>query len=282
MSAATRIRAARPDAEVIVLERTRFTSYSACGIPFLVGGLIAGGVDALVARSPEEHRERGIDVRTNHEATAIDLDRGDVEVVDQHAGAITHLGYDDLLIATGGTPLRPDLPGIQLPLVHGVQNLADAQALLSLAEGGCRRIVIVGGGYIGLEMAEAYVTRGCSATVIERGAQPLGVVDADLGARVADAMRSHGIDVRCETAVDGFDVDAVITDAGKVEADLVVLGIGVGPQSELARAAGVELGVKDAIRVDDHQRTSAPHVWSAGDCAESTDLVTGRPMHIPL
>ena len=282
MSAATRIRAARPDGEVVVLERTRFTSYSACGIPFLVGGLVAGGVDGLVARSPEEHRRRGIDVRTHHEATAIDLDAGEVEFLDQHAGTIGRLGFDELLIATGGAPVRPDLPGIDLPLVHGVQTLEDAQTLLSLADDGCRRIVIVGGGYIGLEMAEAYVERGCTAVVVEKGDQPLAVVDADFGARVAEALRAHRIDVRCGTTVDGFEQHAVITGDGPIDADLVILGIGVRPRSELAAGAGIELGAGDAVRVDARQATSAAHVWSAGDCAETTHLVTGRPSHIAL
>src|SRR5215218_502185 len=173
MSAATRIRSARPDGEVVVLERSRFTSYSACGIPFVVDGLVGGGVEALVARSPEEHRRRGIDVRVHHDATAIDLDAGQVEFLDEHAGTIGRLGFDELLIATGGAPVRPDLPGIDLPTVRRVQDLADAHALLSLADEGCRRVVIVGGGYIGLEMGGAYVQRGCVATVIEKGQQPL-------------------------------------------------------------------------------------------------------------
>ncbi len=282
MSAATRIKGARPDAEVIVLERTRFTSYSACGIPFVVGGRVAGGVEALVARSPAEHRRRGLDVRTNHEAMAIDIAAGEVEVVDQHAGTVRRLGYDELMIATGGAPVRPDLPGIDLPLVHGVQNLVDAQKLLSLAAEGCPRIEIVGGGYIGLEMAEAYVERGCTATVIEKAAQPLAVVDADFGNRVAEAMQSHGIDVRCGTSVEGFEPDAVVTGDGRIDADLVILGIGVRPRSELAGAAGIEVGVDDAVRVDDRQATSTPHVWAAGDCAETTNLVTGQPGHIAL
>ena len=109
MSAATRIRALQPETEVVVLEMSRFTSYSACGIPFVVGGLVAGGVEALVARSPDEHRRRGIDVRTNHEATAIDIDAGEVEFLDQHAGTFSRIGYDQLMIATGGAPVR--LPG---------------------------------------------------------------------------------------------------------------------------------------------------------------------------
>ena len=282
MSAATRVRALRPDADVVVLEQSRFTSYSACGIPYLVGGRVAGGVEALVARSPDEHRRRGIDVRTHHEATAIDPAAGEVEYLDEHAGTIGRIGYDELLIATGGEPIRPDLPGIDLPFIHGVQSLDDAQRLLALAEAGCRRIVVVGGGYIGLEMAEAYIERGCTATVVDRSPQPLGAIDHDLGSRVADAMRSHGIDVQCEVAVVGFEPGAVVTSAGRLEADLVVLGIGVRPRSELAAAAGIELGVSDAVRVDDRQATSAAAVWSAGDCATSTHLVTGRPVHLPL
>ncbi len=282
MSAATRVRAGRPDGEVVVLERSRFTSYSACGIPFLVGGLVQGGVEALIARDPDEHRRRGIDVRINHAATSIDTAGGAVDVLDEHAGETYRLAYDELLIATGGEPIRPDLPGIDLPMVRGVQDLTDAEVLLSLADDGCRRIVIVGGGYIGLEMAEAYIERGCSATIVERGSQPLGVIDEDLGARVADALRSRGIDVRTGTDVSGFEPATVLTADGPIPADLVVLGLGVGPRSQLAGAAGIELGVKDAIRVDDHQRTSAPHVWSAGDCAESRHLVTGRPVHIAL
>ncbi|MET0145136.1 MAG: FAD-dependent oxidoreductase [Ilumatobacteraceae bacterium] len=282
MSAATRVRSARHDADVIVLERTRFTSYSACGIPFLVGGLVAGGVDALVARSPEEHRRRGIDVRTHHEALSIDTAAGTVEYLDEHAGETKRLGYDRLLIATGGRPIRPDLPGIDMPFIHGVQSLDDARGLLSLADEGCRRIVVVGGGYIGLEMAEAYIERGCTATVVERGEQPLGVVDADLGARVADAMRAHGIDVRCRATVDGFEPGSVLTSDGPIEADLVILGIGVEARSDLAAAAGLALGPKGAIVVDERQATTVDGVWSAGDCATSTHLVSGATMHLPL
>ena len=244
MSAATRIRAARPDADVVVLERSRFTSYSACGIPFVVGGQVRGGVEALIARDPDEHRRRGLDVRIRHSATAIDTGDGAVEVLDEHAGETYRLGYDELLIATGGEPVRPDLPGIDLPMVRGVQDLTDAEVLLALAGEGCRRIVIVGGGYIGLEMAEAYIERGCAATIVERGRQPFGVIDEDLGAKVAAALRGRGVEVRTETEVSGFEPGAVLTDDGPIGADLVVLGLGVRPRSELAKAAGIELGAQ--------------------------------------
>jgi NADPH-dependent 2,4-dienoyl-CoA reductase/sulfur reductase-like enzyme len=282
MSAATRIRGAAPDDEVIVLEMGRFTSYSACGIPYAIGGRVVGGVEALVARSPDEHRRRGIDVRINHEVTSIDTVAGVVEVLDQTTGATARLDYDRLMIATGGEPIRPELPGIDLPLVRGVQTLEDAEALFSLAEQGCRRIVVVGGGYIGLEMAEAFIERGCTATIVERQAQPLGLLDADLGRRVGEALVGHGIELRNNVGVTGFEPGRVLTSEGPIDADLVILGIGVKPRSGLAKEAGIELGVADAVRVDDHQATSAEAVWSAGDCAESIHLLTGQPTYIAL
>jgi NADPH-dependent 2,4-dienoyl-CoA reductase/sulfur reductase-like enzyme len=282
MTAASRIRGAAPDDEIVVFEAGRFTSYSACGIPFVVGGIVSGGVEALVARSPEEHRRRGIDVRTNHEVTEIDVARGEVEILDRHGGGSSRVGYDRLLIATGGEPIRPDLPGIGLPMVHGVQTLEDADRLFRLAEEACRRVVVVGGGYIGLEMAEAYVHRGCTATVVERADQPLGLFDADLGQRAADAMTAHGVEFRGGVTVEGFEPGKVLTSDGELEADLVVLGIGTRPRSGLAAAAGIQLGANDAVHVDDHQATTTDGVWSAGDCAESRHLVTGQPVHIPL
>ena len=274
--------AGRPDAEVVVVEMGRFTSYSACGIPYVIGGTVSGGVERLVARTPEHHRERGIDVRIRHEAMAIDTDAGTVEVLDQTTGTTTQLGYDALMIATGGSPIRPPLPGIDLPFVRGVQTLTDAEQLVSLAHQGCRRIVIVGGGYIGLEMAEAYIERGCTATVVERAPEPLQVLDPDFGARVREKLTNFGCDVLTSTDVQGFEPGRVLTDAGPIDADLVVLGIGVAPRSELAEAAGIELGVRKAIAVDDRQATSIEGIWSAGDCATATHVVTGQPTFIPL
>ena len=282
MTAASRVRGTDPEAEVVVLELGRFTSYSACGIPYLIGGVVSGGVEALVARSPDEHRRRGIDVRMATEAMEVDRAAGEVVVLDHHTGRTERLGYDHLLLATGGEPIRPPLPGIDLPFIHGVQSLGDAEALLALAEEGCRRIVVVGGGYIGLEMAEAYIERGCSATIVERLAQPLALLDEDFGGRLAEAMRGRGIDVRTNTDVQGFEPGLVHTSGGDIPADLVVLGIGVRPRAQLAAAAGIELGVAGAVHVDDRQATTTEGVWSAGDCAESTHLVTGKQVHIAL
>jgi NADPH-dependent 2,4-dienoyl-CoA reductase/sulfur reductase-like enzyme len=197
-------------------------------------------------------------------------------------GRSYRLGFDHLLIGTGGRPIRPDVPGIDLPFVHGVQTLDDAAHLLRHAEEGCQRIVVVGSGYIGLEMAEAFLERGCSAVVVEKLPQPLRQLDPDLGALVGQAMVRRGIDLRCDVEVNGFEPGKVLTSDGPVAADLVVLGIGVAPRSELAAAAGLALGVRAAIRVDRRQATSAAGVWAAGDCCESTHLVSGQPVHIPL
>jgi NADPH-dependent 2,4-dienoyl-CoA reductase/sulfur reductase-like enzyme len=282
MAAISQARKQRPSLEVVVLEMGNWTSYAACGIPFVVGGEIAG-IDKLIARSAEQHRATGTDVRLHHEVTAIDLASGHVEVHD-HDGATTYeLGYDELLIATGGRPVRPPLPGIDLPFVHGVQTLDDGAYLLDYVERvGCSRIVVIGAGYIGLEMAEAFCHRGCSAVVIDQAQQPMVTMDPDMGALVADAIRARGMDLRLGVGVEGFEPGVVLTTDGPVPADLVVLGIGVVPRSELAGVAGLELGVKGGIVVDDHQRTSQPGVWAAGDCCTSTHLVTGQQVHMAL
>ncbi|MGE0511928.1 MAG: FAD-dependent oxidoreductase [Acidimicrobiia bacterium] len=282
MTAISPIRSGKPDAEIVALERGNWTSYSACGIPFLVGGLIDGGIERLVARSPEQHRRNGVDVRMRHEAIGIDTGARTAEVRDHVGGSTYTLGFDQLMLGTGGRPIRPPLPGIDLPFIHGVQTLDDAADLLAHAEGNPGRVVVVGGGYIGLEMAEAFLHRGCTSTVIDVSPYPLSLLDPELGRLVADAMERHGVELRLGTEVLGFEPDIVRTDAGDVPADLVILGIGVAPNSELAADAGIELGVKDSIRVDDRQETSVAGIWAAGDCAETTHLVSGEKVHIAL
>jgi NADPH-dependent 2,4-dienoyl-CoA reductase/sulfur reductase-like enzyme len=286
MGAATQARRRRPDLEIVALEKGRWTSYSACGIPYVVGGDVA--FDDLVVRSPEEHRRRSnIDVRMQHEVMAIDLDRREVEVRDLTAGGDGHtyrLGFDLLQIGLGALPIRPNLPGMDDAHVHGVQTLEDAADLLEDAEqGALRHVVVVGAGYIGLEIAEAFVMRGCpSVTVVERLPEVMSTLDPDMGALVSDAMRSEGIDVRCGTSVAGVEGGVVRTDAGDIEADLVVLGLGVVPNTRLANEAGIAVGVKDAIKVDVRQQTSVDGVWAAGDCCESFHLVSRRPAHVAL
>jgi NADPH-dependent 2,4-dienoyl-CoA reductase/sulfur reductase-like enzyme len=282
MGAATQAKRLKPDLEVIAFERSSDMSYSACGIPYFVGHEI-DSLDQLVARSPEEHRRRGIDARLRHEVVGIDLDRRVVHARDLDAGQDVTEPFDLLSIGLGARARRPDVPGIELPFVRGVATLADGEALLREAEQvQCKRVVIVGGGYIGLEMAEAFTRWGASAVVVDAGEQVMHTLDPDMAALVSDAMDRLGLPLHLGVRATAFDDRRVVTDHGDFDADLVVLGLGVRPNSEIAGDAGIELGVRDAIVVDDHQRTSADGVWAAGDCCDSLHRVTGARAYIAL
>lgn len=295
MSAAAlaRRRAPSDDLEIVAFERGAYTSYAACGLPYLVADMI-GAPEDLVARSPEEHRARGVDVRTHHEVVAVDLDARRLTVLDRSEGEPAREvvePFDELVIATGATPIRPDLPGVHASGVHGIQTLTDGIALRRHVDEhrhAAQRAVVVGGGYIGLEMAEALHARGLAVTIVEMAPQPMTTLDPDMGALVADAVRRLGIELRTETAVEGFETDAdghvrgVATSAGAVPADIVVLGIGVRPNSALARDAGVPIGETGGIVTDHRMATPVEGVWSAGDCVETFHRVSRRPAAIAL
>jgi len=291
MTAAAQARRRRgPDElEIVAVDRGRYASYSACGIPYWIGGAV-GSVDDLVTRTVAEFGKQDIEVRLRHEAVALDLDAREVEVRDLDGGGSTRLGFDQLVIGTGAVPLRPEIPGIEAPGVYGVQTLDDGDAVRSaVLGGGARRAVVVGGGYIGLEMAEALVQRGLAVTVVEAGPQPMSTLDPDMGATVAEAILGLGITLlrdeavtAIETGADGR-VRAVVTAQREIPADLVVLGLGVRPNADLAAAAGVKTGVTGGVVTDARMR-SASHegVWAAGDCVQTVDRVSRAPVSVPL
>ncbi|MET9882820.1 FAD-dependent oxidoreductase [Streptomyces sp. NPDC006430] len=292
MSAASQARRLKGPAEleIVAFERGHFTSYSACGIPYWIGGQVVDR-DDLIARTPEEHRARGIDLRTRTEVVELDLAGGRVRSRDLESGSESWTGYDKLVLATGARPIRPHLPGIGAHGVHGVQTLDDGQRLmdtLDRTEG--RRAVVVGAGYIGVEMAEALVGRGYEVTVLHRGEQPMATLDPDMGALVHRAMNGMGIRTVSRAEVtkiltdDRGGVRAVATAAGEeYPADVVVLGIGVEPRTGLARAAGLPLGESGGLLTDLSMRVRGhENIWSGGDCVEVLDLVSGRMRHIPL
>src|SRR3954470_816625 len=283
MTAATNARRGRADLEIVVLEKGPDTSYSACGIPYLVSGEV-DQLDDLVVLTPQEFRDNfRIDVRTRHEVHAIDLDARRVEVRAVDQSRTLQIGFDLLHIATGARPTRPALPGIDGPRIHGVQTLDDARQLLDLVTAErLREVVVVGAGYIGIEMAEAFVRRGAKVTMVDRSPQPMGSLDADLGAKVAEAIRRFGIKMRCNDDVTGFGPGVVHAKGGDIPADLTILGLGVEPNSTLAVDAGLESGASGAIRVDHRQRTSAEGIYAAGDCADALHLVTHRRVYVPL
>ncbi|MDL5204392.1 FAD-dependent oxidoreductase [Streptomyces sp. ALI-76-A] len=291
MSAASQARRLKgPDElEIVAFERSHFASYSACGIPYWVGGDVSGP-DELIARTPEEHRARGIDLRMRTEVTQIDVAGARVRARALDSGAESWTPYDHLVIATGARPVRPDLPGVDAPGVHGVQTLDDGQALLdTLADTRGRRAVVVGAGYIGVEMAEALIKRGYEVTVVNRGREPMSTLDPDMGRLVHEAMEGLGItmvnDAEVTELLTGDDgrVRAVVTQDAEYPADVVVLGIGVRPDTALASAAGLPLGAHGGLSTDLAMRVRGhENIWAGGDCVEVLDLVSGQDRHIAL
>jgi NADPH-dependent 2,4-dienoyl-CoA reductase/sulfur reductase-like enzyme len=291
MSAASQARRLRgpEDLEIIAFEQGHHTSYSACGIPYWIGGT-SDGPDALIARTADEHRARGIDVRLGTEVVEIDLGRRRVRTRDTADGDERWTGFDQLVVATGAVPARPSVPGIDAEGVHGVQTLDDGTAVMrTLDRTGMRHAVVVGGGYIGVEMAEAMLRHGLRVTVLDRAEQPMSTLDPDMGRLVRDAMEGMGIGVVTGAAVtevltggDGR-VRAVATEKDEYPADVVVLGIGVRPNTGLARDAGLPLGQHGglltnlAMRVRGHDG-----IWAGGDCVEVLNLVSGAMQHIAL
>ncbi|MGC9667076.1 FAD-dependent oxidoreductase [Planosporangium sp. 12N6] len=291
MSAASqaRRRRGRDDLEIVVFERGHFTSYSSCGIPYWVGGLV-DGPDHLVARSPATFRdEYAMDVRLRHEVVAIDLDGRQVVARDLDRGGETvHERFDDLVYAPGAVPVRPEWADGEPPGVFGVQTLDDGAALMTWLDSDPRprEAVVVGAGYIGVEMAEALVRRGLRVTIVERASEPMSTVDPDMGALVREAVEGLGIAVRTGVTVGGLRerdgrVSGVVTDAGVLPADVVVLGLGVRPATDLARAAGLPVGRTGGVVTDLRMRVTEG-VWAAGDCVETVHRVSGRPVHVPL
>jgi len=285
-AATARRRRSRDELDVVAFERGEYTSYSACGIPYLVGGTV-DDPDRLVARSPQEHRQRGIDARTGHDVVAVDLDRRAVRVRRLVDGTETWEAFDQLVLGTGSTPRRPPLPGVDADGIFGVQTLGDGLALRAALARQPRHAVVVGGGYVGLELAEALRQRDLEVTLVESAPQPMTTLDPEMGALVADALRDVGITVHSGEAVERFDVEAgsvraVHTAHRTLPADVVILGLGVVPNVDLASDAGIAIGPSGGIAVDDHARTSAPGVFAAGDCSETFHRVSRRPVVVAL
>jgi NADPH-dependent 2,4-dienoyl-CoA reductase/sulfur reductase-like enzyme len=289
MSAAAQARRLRGagELEIVVLEQGEDVSFSACGIPYWIGGQVAERGD-LIARTPAEFAARDITVRTGTRAESIDLAAGSVRT--RHG---EELGYDRLVVATGGRPTRPPIPGLDAPGVHGVHRLDDGAAIRAAIDAGPRdrpmRGLVLGGGYIGLEMAEALQRRGLEVTVVLADPLPMQLLDADMGERVCAAMGAMGMTVHSDQAVREVLVDAagrargVRTDVGSYDADLVVLGLGMGPEASLAADAGLTLGPTGAIDVDRSQHCrDHPEVFAAGDCAQTFSRVTGEVTHVAL
>ena len=287
MSAATQARRRRrpEELEIVAFERGRHTSYSACGLPYYAGDVVKDWRD-LVARTPEEFAEQGIQARTLHEVEAIDLEARRVRVRDLDRGRSFEEPWDVLVVATGSEPMRPPIPGIDLPGVYGLSVLQDGIDLRAAVDAGPERAVIVGGGYIGLEAAEALVNRGVPTALVEAGPQVMNRVDPDMGELVSQAVRDIGVELYLDERVEAIEgagrVRALRTAARTLEADLVVLGLGTRPAVAVASSAGITIGPSGAIAVNPRMRTPHDGVWAAGDCVEARHLVSGEPVNYHL
>lgn len=288
MSAASKIKREQPDAEVIVFERGPYISYSACGMPYWIAGVIESDRN-LIVLTPERARERrGIDVRIGHNVTAIDPHAQTVTINRQETGETFTQPYAKLLIATGASAQRPPIPGLGLPGVFTLRAIPDAQRIERyLEETHPQRAVIIGGGYIGLEMAEALHERGLQVTVVEMSPQLMPNFDAEMVEEVTAHLADHAVQIYTNERVEAIAQQAEhltiqLASGTTLAADLVLVSTGVRPNSELAKAAGLKLGKSGAIWVDAQMRTSDPHIYAAGDCVEHYHLVLGENAWIPL
>jgi NADPH-dependent 2,4-dienoyl-CoA reductase/sulfur reductase-like enzyme len=286
MTAASQARRRDRDLEVIAFEMGDYASYAACGEPYHIAGFV-DPLEHLIARTPDQFARAGIELHRRHEVTAIDLDRRIVEVRDHDGAATFETGFDQLLISTGARAFVPPMAGKDLDGVYTLRTLGDAAALRSIADRGSGNAVIVGGGFIGLEVAEAFQVKGWNVTIVEGLPKILSrTLDPEMADQVTEAIRDMGIEVLVDTMVDGIEGNDRVTGVGigdaSIPADVVVLSIGSRPVVELARDAGIPLGITGAIAVDDHQSTGIDGVWSAGDCAEAAHRVTGDPVNLHL
>lgn len=287
-SCATRLRRMDETAEIIMLERGPYASFANCGLPYHIGGIIESEDALLVAKAPLFKDRFGIDLRTGNEAIKIDRDAREVEIREVATGRIYRQRYDALVLAPGATPLRPPLPGIDLPGIFTLRNIPDMRQIQAwIAQRSAKSAVVVGGGFIGLEMAENLRHLGLQVSIVEMLPQVMPPMDAEMVAPVHEYLVSKGVRLILGTAVAGFaEKDGRIevqTKSGVADTgDIVILAIGVRPETALAKDAGITLGERGGIRVDAQMRTSDLHIWAVGDAVEVRDRITGTWTLLPL
>ncbi|MFA9425072.1 FAD-dependent oxidoreductase [Natronorubrum sp. A-ect3] len=285
MSAASKAKREAPDRDVLVFEKGEWVSYAGCGMPYYIKGDVEN-LEDLVSVTPEEFREqRDVDLRTGHEVVAIDPEAKTVTV--EADGEHFEQSYGDLLIGTGARAIVPPFDGIDLEGVFTLRSMDQADAIEEyVSDHEPATAAIVGGGYVGVEMAEALDERGVDVSIFEMLPQTLQPFGKETAQVVEEHLREQGVDLHLETAVEGFagsdHVESVEVEDDSVSADLVIVGVGVAPNVELAEEAGIEIGETGAIATDEYGRTNYENVYAAGDCAEAENVVTGEPDHVPL
>jgi len=282
-----------PRADVTIVEKDEFLSYAGCGLPYYVSGVVKR--QASLMSTPAGalrdavffHRVKNVKILSRTEAIRIDRAARTVRVRDLRTGAESTLSYDKLVLTTGAAPVRLEVPGADLGNIFTLHGVHDAEGIkAALAAHKAQDAVIIGGGLLGIQMTEALTVAGARLTVVEVQPRTLRILDADMARLVEGHLKSRGVKVLTGTRVLGFEgdgrVEAVLTDGGRLPADLVILALGVRPNVALAADAGLALGTTGAIKVDPHMRTSDVDIYAAGDCVECTDLMTSQPCYVPL
>lgn len=282
-STGARLRRLDESAEIVVLERDDYVSFANCGLPYHIGGAIPAR-ESLLLQTPESlAKSLALDVRTGQEVTRIDRDAKQVEVRDLHDGRTYRETYDTLVLCPGAEPVRPPIPGADDPRVDVLRNIPDMDRIIAQLDEGASSAVIVGGSYIGLELAEAFRSRGLHTTVVERTGRLMPWLDPEM-TRVLDChVLTHDVELRLSTSAtavrrddgDGLVID--LSDGTTLSADVIVMAAGARPAVDLARDAGLEIGPRGGIAVDARMRTSAPDILAAGDAVETAHLLTGEP-----
>lgn len=288
-TAAARARRTDENAEIIMLEKGPHISFANCGLPYYVGGEI-GDRSALLLQTPETFKARfNVDVRVRHEVTSIDQTNKRVKVLNHTTGEEYEEEYTSLVLSPGASPIKPPLPGIDLPGIYTLRNVPDADEIKTLLDSQqVKRAVMIGAGFIGLEMVEALAHLGVQVTLVEKLNQVLPPLDPEMAAYVTLALEQLGVEVILGDGIAAFEGEqnratAVVLESGrKVEADMFILGIGVRPDLGLAKLAGLAIGPTGAIQVNDRMQTSDPNIYAAGDAVEVVQLVTGKVSRIPL
>lgn len=283
-SAAARLRRLDEDAQIIMLERGADISFANCGLPYYVGGVIPAR-QSLLVQTPAAMRSRfNIEVRTLNEVTQIKRQQKMVVVKELNQDREYEESYDYLILSPGASPLIPDIPGITADNVFVVRNIPDSDRIKQYVEAtGARKAVILGGGFIGLEMGEMLLERGLEVALIEASSQVMGSLDGEMASILHHTLRQEGVQLHLSSRVVALEGKEVVLDNGqRIAADLVILGAGVKPESKLAKEAGLAIGQRGGIKVNEYMQTSDPYIFAAGDAVEVKDLISGEEMQLPL
>jgi NADPH-dependent 2,4-dienoyl-CoA reductase/sulfur reductase-like enzyme len=284
--AASRARRVNPEMVITVYQEEPEPSISECGLPYLLSGVV-GGRENLVARTPEEFAEKGIEVRVRHKVERVDPEKKRLSVRDLRSLETFEDGYDRLIVATGARAVLPPIPGADLDGVFKLRFLTDSDEILEyMRDYAPEKAVVVGGGYIGLEVAENLCRLGMEVSLVEAADRVALAYGPEVAERVEEHLKENGVRVYTGAEVEGFVGDGRVRGVqfggGELEADLAIVGVGIEPCVELAEAAGVETGSTGAILVDKQMKTNVQEVWAAGDCVQTVNLVSGEPVWIPL